>query len=123
MSSVFGQSLLAAASLVALATPAFAQDNPPENDRNAGGVEEIIVTAQKREQNLQDVPVAVTAFSAATINRLGLSSTEDLAGLHPTLIISLPAALVRASASAVSRIRISPSIRWALLRWWWMKLR
>ena len=73
MSSAFGQSLLAAVSLVALTTPAFAQDNPQENNSKAGGVEEIIVTAQKREQNLQDVPVAVTAFSSATISRLGLS--------------------------------------------------
>ena len=85
MSSAFGQSLLAAVSLVALTTPAFAQDNPQENNSKAGGVEEIIVTAQKREQNLQDVPVAVTAFSSATISRLGLSSTEDLAGFTPNL--------------------------------------
>jgi iron complex outermembrane receptor protein len=85
MSSAFGHSLLAAASLIAIATPALAQENPPPSDINAGGVEEIVVTAQKREQNLQDVPVAVTAFSAATINRLGLSSTEDLAGFTPNL--------------------------------------
>jgi iron complex outermembrane receptor protein len=85
MSTAFGRSLLAAASLAAFATPAFAQENPPAADDNSGGIEEIIVTAQKREQNLQDVPVAVTAFSAATINRLGLTSTEDLAGFTPNL--------------------------------------
>jgi iron complex outermembrane receptor protein len=85
MSSAFGRSLLAAASLAAIATPAFAQTNPPAADENDGGVEEIIVTAQKREQNLQDVPVAITAFSANTISRLGLSSSEDLAGFTPNL--------------------------------------
>ena len=85
MSSAFGHSLLAAASLIAIAAPAVAQENPPAIDRSVGGVEEIIVTAQKREQNLQDVPVAVTAFSAAAINRLGLSSTEDLASFTPNL--------------------------------------
>jgi iron complex outermembrane recepter protein len=51
--------LLATASLIFVATPAFAQDSSVAAD-DTGGLEEIVVTAQKREQNLQDVPVSVT---------------------------------------------------------------
>jgi iron complex outermembrane receptor protein len=85
MSSAFGRSFLAAVSLAAFATPAFAQENPPAAEDNSGGIEEIVVTAQKREQNLRDVPVAITAFNANAISRLGLSSSEDLAGFTPNL--------------------------------------
>ncbi|MFM5923768.1 MAG: TonB-dependent receptor [Novosphingobium sp.] len=55
----------------------------------AGG--EIIVTAQRREQNLQDVPVAVTAITGAKIADLGIRSSADIAGIVPNLGIGLPA--------------------------------
>jgi iron complex outermembrane recepter protein len=52
---------MASASLLAFVTsPALAQDAAEEGV----GLDEIVVTAQKREQNLQDVPAAVSAFSA-----------------------------------------------------------
>ena len=41
-------------------------------------LEEIVVTAQKREQNLQDVPVAVTAVTAENIDAMGIVNTADL---------------------------------------------
>ena len=49
---------LAIALAGAVSLPAHAQQ---------GGLEEIVVTAQKREQSLQDAPIAVTAFSAADL--------------------------------------------------------
>ncbi len=48
-------------------------------------LEEVIVTAQKRSESLQDVPVAVTAFSADTIQEAGISDTSDLAVMTPSL--------------------------------------
>jgi iron complex outermembrane receptor protein len=48
-------------------------------------LEEVIVTAQKRAESLQDVPVAVTAFSADTIQEAGISDTSDLAVMTPSL--------------------------------------
>ena len=42
-------------------------------------LEEVIVTAQKRSESLQDVPVAVNAFSADTIQEAGINNTADLA--------------------------------------------
>jgi iron complex outermembrane recepter protein len=48
-------------------------------------LEEVIVTAQKRAESLQDVPVAVNAFSADTIQEAGINNTADLAILTPSL--------------------------------------
>lgn len=51
-------------------------------------LEEIIVTAQKREQNLQDVNIAITAFSGKQLKELGLYNTIDL-GMHvPGLLVA-----------------------------------
>lgn len=41
-------------------------------------LEEMTITAQKREQNLQDVPIAVSAFSGDTVKALGAQSVNDL---------------------------------------------
>ncbi|NKB43296.1 MAG: TonB-dependent receptor [Alphaproteobacteria bacterium] len=53
------------------AAPAFAQL----------AVEEIVVTTRKRSESLQEVPLAITAFTADTLERKGLSSIEDVARL------------------------------------------
>jgi iron complex outermembrane recepter protein len=52
-----------------------------------GGIEEIVVTAQKREEKSQDVPIAISAFSAATIEKQGLDDALDLQLLVPNLLI------------------------------------
>lgn len=49
-------------------------------------LEEIIVTAQRRTENLQDVPISVQAFSGDTIDRAGIESTADLGILTPGLV-------------------------------------
>jgi len=53
----------------------------------AGGLEEIIVTAQKREQSLQEVPIAVSVVSGDLLNAVGGVSIESLRRLVPTLNI------------------------------------
>ena len=53
----------------------------PERQVFAQGLEEIIVTARKREENLQDVPIAITAFSAKDIENAGLKNLEDVSTL------------------------------------------
>ena len=50
-------------------------------------LEEIVVTAQYREENLQDVPVAVTAFTAEEIVRAGIESTQDFVNLTPNMTL------------------------------------
>lgn len=71
--------LLAAAGLSTLfATTAYAQD--PGGDQT---VEEVIVTAQKREQAAIDVPMSLTAYSGQRLNALGVADFADLALFTP----------------------------------------
>ncbi len=58
------------------------------DDATPPGLEEIIVTAQRREQRLQDVPVTVTALSAAAMERQGVATTYDLPAAVPGLLLS-----------------------------------
>ena len=56
-------------------------------------IEEIIVTAQKRAENLQDVPITITAFNGAALEKAGVGGVEQLAGLTPGLYIGKFSAL------------------------------
>lgn len=53
----------------------------------AEAIEEVIVTAQKRAQSMQDVGIAVTAFNSEHLKELGISQAIDLAGQTPGLDI------------------------------------
>ena len=59
---------------------AFAQD-----DEGAFKIDEIVVTARKREESLQDVPVAVTALDTAAIENLHISVVTDIDKLVPNI--------------------------------------
>jgi outer membrane receptor protein involved in Fe transport len=48
-------------------------------------VDEIVVTVRKKEENLQDVPMAVTAFTTEDIERKGIKSVADVANLTPSI--------------------------------------
>jgi iron complex outermembrane recepter protein len=50
-----------------------------------GNLEEIVVTAQKRSENLQDVPIAITAVSGQALDRAGATGITALADLTPGL--------------------------------------
>lgn len=51
----------------------------------SGQLQEIVVTAQRREQNLQDTPLAVTAFNGAALQAAGIDNVKDLAHVDPSL--------------------------------------
>ena len=61
---------------------------PLQGHAQSGGLEEIVVTAQKRAQNLQDVPIAVTAISGDAIANLGSRDFKDLLRTVPSLSFS-----------------------------------
>jgi iron complex outermembrane receptor protein len=58
---------------------------PVGNIAQAAEINEIIVTARKREESLQEVPLAITAFDADAIEETGIRSLEDIAALTPGL--------------------------------------
>jgi iron complex outermembrane receptor protein len=51
-------------------------------------LEEVVVTAQKREQNLQDVPISITAFTGEQLHALGVQESFDIAAFTPGVHIS-----------------------------------
>ncbi len=77
--------LLAGLSAMALAQPVLAQEVA---EADQGGLEEIIVTAQKRDQNMQSVPVAVTALSGEAIANQRLADFSDLTRAAPSMTIT-----------------------------------
>lgn len=84
--------LFAAACPLALliASPALAQAATPPGtagttSTSAPEVEVVVVTAQKREQAVLDVPLAVTAYGSRTLERLGIEQFDDLAAFTPGL--------------------------------------
>lgn len=85
MSDFFGsfssRQTLAAVLLVTTAQPAFAQSTPD----SSSGSDEIIVTARKTDERLQDVPIAVTAISDAALTARGIGSVTELQRVAPNL--------------------------------------
>lgn len=82
------KTLLVLAGLLALPQATLAQDA-------SGALEEIVVTANKREQNLQDVSTAITAFSAEDIDRGGIIDITRLESFVPGLRIGASGSEVR----------------------------
>ena len=73
---------LAALAVALLPGTALAQATAPTAEDDSG-VAEIVVTAQRREENLQDVPISVSAFGAKQIAEKGLTDVSRLEGLVP----------------------------------------
>ncbi|HVM99506.1 MAG TPA: TonB-dependent receptor [Caulobacteraceae bacterium] len=80
-----GGSMLAAA-LGLCASPAIAADATAEASATAPGVvEELTVVAQKREEKIESVPVAITAFSAKERDVIGLRTVQEISDFTPGL--------------------------------------
>ena len=85
-----------AALAILMATTAFgfghqanAQDQAADNGQAAdqGGIQDIVVTARKRTETTQNVPVAVLAISAETIQKYDLTSLERVAASTPSFVV------------------------------------
>ncbi|WP_321392447.1 TonB-dependent receptor [Emcibacter sp.] len=79
------KNILATSTALAILMPfsaAFAAD-----EENLITLEEIVVTSQYREQRLQEVPVAVTAFTSSDIANAGISSTQDFIDMTPNMTL------------------------------------
>lgn len=67
--------------------PAVAQDTTGDQD-DTFQLDRVTVTAKKREQNLQDVPISITALTSESLENAGVATTEDLTLAVPGLNIS-----------------------------------
>src|SRR5690242_7398959 len=83
----FKYSLLATSAVLAAAigTTANAQTTGSTTAAASNTIEELVVTAAKREQNLQDVPVAVSAFTSEKRDLVGINIIADITNFTPGL--------------------------------------
>ncbi len=95
--------LLAALVAALFAAPAGAQDETPVE--GSSGLEEITVTARRVEENLQDVPVSITAFTAETMERRQITSSDDIGKITPNLQFTNNAPLAGNNNSSIIFIR------------------
>ncbi|MFM5914449.1 MAG: TonB-dependent receptor plug domain-containing protein, partial [Chakrabartia godavariana] len=75
--------LAATALCTTVAMPAFAQQAQSDD----GGIAEIVVTAQKRAENVQDVPIAISAFTAEAMQERGVTDVSSLSNLAPNVTL------------------------------------
>ncbi len=78
--------LVSASAFILAATPVLAQPATPASPSPTVG--EVIVTAQRRAENLQNVPIAVTSFSASTLATEHITSAVDLGRVVPNMFAS-----------------------------------
>ena len=69
------------------ATPAAAEATPTESD-NSLAIGEVVVTAQRREETIQNVPIQVTALTSDTLTQLSISTFEDYLKILPNVSAS-----------------------------------
>lgn len=77
----------ALAAVVGAPPPALAQSNEQASPEPASALEEVVVTARRRSERLQEVPVAVTAFSAEALSERPIFNATDLNAYVPSMRI------------------------------------
>src|SRR6188768_2993464 len=107
---------LAMGSSAAFAQAASADQGAPDAPPASAGVEgdEILVTAQFREQNLQDTPIAITAVSAAMLEARSQTSIQDVANQAPSVTLKQQGATfgpsLGASIRGVGQFDFNPAV-------------
>ncbi|PKM16809.1 MAG: hypothetical protein CVV12_01730 [Gammaproteobacteria bacterium HGW-Gammaproteobacteria-2] len=103
-------------SLVALHAPALAlAQQSPDGAVHAKQLDKIVVTAQKREQQVQDVPIAISAYSGDFLDRYDITSYEDIGNFVPGLNIqeqspNNPGIVIRGITSDSGAANVEPRV-------------
>lgn len=91
-------SMLAIA-IASLPVSAMAQDAAGVDATEAGGIQPIVVTAQKRAENVQDVPIAISTFTASALQERAVGDVSQLSNIAPN--VSLDAGTPFSASPAV----------------------
>lgn len=89
----------------ALASPTLAQDAVPAEATATVGLEEIVVTARKREERLQDTPIAISAFSAEGLEQRAINTVTELGDFAPNVKFNSAVPVSATNATAAIFIR------------------
>src|SRR5207248_9892890 len=84
--SRFQVAVLAAAGLATFTGAPTARAQQPA--ATSGGLEEVIVTAQKREQNLQEIGISLSAVSGSDLTDLGVVNATDITKSMPAVVLT-----------------------------------
>jgi iron complex outermembrane recepter protein len=109
---LLGSCGLASIVLGLAAVPAMAQSAGASSDAAEANYGEIIVSARKRDENLQDVPIAINVLSAEAINRKGIDGPGDVANQTPglTFDVGLVPSDTRISIRGLQATRGRPNV-------------
>lgn len=94
MRACYSTWLLSTAAVLSIGGQAAAQDmttadrSTVEARPDGGGLEDIVVTARRQSERLQETPLSVSAVSAATLERLNIQSVERVAQLTPNVSLT-----------------------------------
>ncbi len=108
----FNRSAVAFSVAAALTAPTMAQQAPSSEQRV---IEEITVTAQKRVQSIQDVPVTISAYDGGFLEELGIAELDVLSDVTPGLVIqeqspNNPGFVIRGITSDSGSAQASPRV-------------
>ncbi len=96
----------------ALMAPAAAQEAAAP-EQSEGGIGLIVVTAQKRAENVQDVPIAITAVGSEFLETRGIDSIDDLGTIAPNVKFErAPASKTISQIAIRGAVTINPAITW-----------
>lgn len=89
--------------LISASSAAIAQDSSPASATE--GIQDIVVTAQKRAQNVQDVPIAISAFGGSDLTERAVVNVSQLASLSPNVNLDSGVAFTASTAVLAASIR------------------
>ena len=100
----------AAFMLASGATTASAQGNAQSSEPagDAAGAGDIVVTAQRRAERLEDVPMSISTVSAATVERAGLTNIDELGKVAPGVQVSHAGGSVVPSIRGITALTNTP---------------
>ena len=88
-------------------TEAYAQSG--EASATAGGAGEIVVTAQRREESLRDVPISVSAVSSEMLDQAGVDNSRELGMTVPGLRVEASGAFVQPTIRGITTVLTGPA--------------
>ena len=99
--------------LLMTAAPAFAQSTGPadaeaQEPQATTSLDEVVVTAQRRSERVQDIPAAISAFGSEQLENAGVVNTRDLATVTPSLSFTLNSYAPQAAIRGIGTRGVNP---------------
>src|SRR5271170_6143951 len=104
----FSGAVSMAFSIAGYAAPAAS----PASSSSDEGIQEIVVTAEKRSENLETVPVAISAYTSKTRDLIGIETIQDITNFTPGLAYStsLDRAFIRGVGRETNNLSTNPGV-------------